>query len=114
MEENWRKWSPLFLIIYHLLLTSFSIVAFALCFHVLSSDHEHFSDPLTSFMCTLAMMVGEFNFGDLFVKSEVTNNGTTQIMFVLFLVLVSEVILAYLLCGHFNLPTSSEVFLTYL
>jgi len=40
-------------------------------------------------MCTLAMMVGEFNFGELFVKSEVTNNGTTQIMFVLFLVLVS-------------------------
>jgi hypothetical protein len=35
------------------------------------------------------MMVGEFNFGDLFVKSEVSNNGTTQIMFVLFLVLVS-------------------------
>ena len=65
-----------------------SIVAFALCFHVLSSDHEHFADPLTSFMCTLAMMVGEFNFGDLFVKSEVTHNGTTQVMFVLFLVLV--------------------------
>jgi hypothetical protein len=41
-------------------------------------------------MCTLAMMVGEFNFGDLFVKSEVTNNGTTQIMFVLFLVLVIQ------------------------
>ena len=63
-------------------------MAFALCFHVLSSDHQHFADPLTSFMCTLAMMVGEFNFGDLFVKSEVTHNGTTQIMFVLFLVLV--------------------------
>jgi hypothetical protein len=68
-----------------------SIVAFGLCFHVLSSDHDHFADPLTSFMCTLAMMVGEFNFGDLFVKTEVTYNGTTQIMFVLFLVLVSSV-----------------------
>ena len=50
------------------------IVGFALSFHVVYANHEtieYFVDPLTSILFTLAMMVGEFNFGDLFVPSQV-------------------------------------------
>ena len=50
------------------------IFGFALSFHVVYASHltlEYFGDPLTSILATLAMMVGEFNFADLFVPSQV-------------------------------------------
>ena len=45
-------------------------------------------------MATLAMMVGEFNFGDLFIPESVEKGTpTAQIAFVLFLLLVSIIIM---------------------
>jgi len=49
-------------------------------------------------MCTLAMMVGEFNFGDLFTPQGVGKGSpTTQLAFVLFLLLVSIIIMNLLI-----------------
>ncbi|TRY61220.1 hypothetical protein TCAL_02177 [Tigriopus californicus] len=76
-----------------LFLYTSTIVAFGLCFHILGHHHEHFEDPLSSILCMLAMMVGEFNFGDIFLNSKIRYPITTQIMFVLFLLLVSIIIM---------------------
>lgn len=76
-----------------LFLYTSTIVAFALCFHILGHHQEHFEDPLSSILCMLAMMVGEFNFGDIFLNSKIRYPVTTQIMFVLFLLLVSIIIM---------------------
>ena len=69
------------------------IVGFALSFHVVSGHHEFFTDPLTAVLCTLAMMVGEFNFGELFLPSQVKQHVTTQALFVMFLLLVSIIVM---------------------
>lgn len=76
-----------------LLLYASTIVAFGFAFHILAHHQEHFEDPLSSVLCMLAMMVGEFNFGDLFVNSQIRYHWTTQIMFVAFLLLVSIIIM---------------------
>lgn len=70
-----------------------TLVAFGLCFHVISNHNEHFKDPLSSVLCTLAMMVGEIGFAELFTSSNIKYHWTTQIMFVLFLLLVSIIIM---------------------
>jgi hypothetical protein len=51
------------------LLYASSIIAFGFGFHILCSQHEHFKDPFSSVLYMLAMMVGEFNFGDVFIRS---------------------------------------------
>ena len=74
-----------------------TIVAFGLCFHILSHHKEHFEDPLSSTLAMLAMMVGEFNFGDVFTNSGIRYHWTTQVMFVLFLLFVSIIIMNLLI-----------------
>ena len=52
-------------------------------------------------MCTLAMMVGEFNFGEVFIPDGVEKGTPTiQIAFVLFLLLVA-IIIMNLLIGQY-------------
>ena len=49
-------------------------------------------------MCTLAMMVGEFNFGEVFIPDGVEKGTPTiQIAFVLFLLLVAIIIMNLLI-----------------
>ena len=48
------------------------IIGFALCFHIVTGHLEsYFPDPLTSFVTTLAMMVGELNYRDVFAPDVV-------------------------------------------
>ena len=51
-----------------LLYTTF-LVGFSMCFHILSgtSQSVYFDNPLTSFMTTLTMMIGELNYVDIAV-----------------------------------------------
>ncbi len=78
-----------------------TLVAFGLCFHVLSHGDGlsgQFSDPVTSVLSTLSMMVGEIAFDVYFARTEVFHQGTTQVMFVIFLLLV-PIIMMNLLIG---------------
>ena len=60
-----------------------TLVAFGLAFHVVSHNHDQFEDPLSAILCTLAMMVGEIGFTDLFINSQISYHWTTQLLFVL-------------------------------
>ena len=53
------------------LLYASTIIAFGLGFHILCSHKEHFADPVGSVLYMLPMMVGEFNFPDLFLRDSV-------------------------------------------
>ena len=50
-----------------LLLYSIFMMGFATSFHILRGDiyPDFFGNPLSSFMTTFAMMIGELNYGDL-------------------------------------------------
>ena len=56
------------------------MVGFATSFHILRGDTypEYFGDPLSSFMTTFAMMIGELNYVDL-----VTNVRLYHIIYIL-------------------------------
>jgi len=75
------------------LLYACTLIAFGFGFHVLCSRKEPFSDPMESVLFTLAMMVGEFNYIDLFTREHVEYNWTTQILFTAFLLMVSIIIM---------------------
>ena len=77
------------------------LVAFALIFHILLPSNETFIDPLTSLLKVLAMMTGEFDLQDNFLTNSSANDfgtGSTQVAFVLFL-LVGNIVIANLLIG---------------
>ncbi len=75
-----------------------TLIAFGLSLHVLSNHLSVFGDPWGSILCTLAMMVGEISFADVFTGPNVRHQWTTQVLFVLFLLVVS-VIMMNLLIG---------------
>ncbi len=78
-----------------------TLVAFGLCFHVLSHGDGitgQFSDPVTSIFSTLSMMVGEIGYDVYFARDVITYQGTSQLMFVVFLLLV-PIIMMNLLIG---------------
>ena len=77
------------------------LIAFALTFHLLLPSNETFTDPLTSLVKVLAMMVGEFEFQQNFLYNPSHNdNGqiSTQLLFVSFL-FVGNLVIANLLIG---------------
>jgi flagellar biosynthesis protein FlhB len=69
------------------------MIGFAISFHILRGSIYPFlfGDPFSSFMTTLSMMIGELNFADLI--SDVSYQGTTQIIVVIFVILVSIIIM---------------------
>ena len=80
---------------------SSTLIAFGLCFHVLchgGGDVGQFSDPVTSVLSTLSMMVGEIGYDVYFARDAVFHQGTTQFMFFVFLLLV-PIIMMNLLIG---------------
>ncbi len=71
-----------------------TLVAFGLAFHVvLGGSTEHFRDPVSAILCSLGMMVGEIGFGDLFTSEHIKYHGTKQVLFVLFLLFVTIIIM---------------------
>ena len=73
-----------------------TFVAFAMSFYLILPSHPDFSDPLSSFVKTIPMFLGEMEFSGTFTWDAVrqTNglNGTAQIMFILFVIMVSIII----------------------
>ena len=73
----------------------FILVGFAVAFHILLPRQQSFKNPVISAIKVLVMMSGEFEFDDIFVWDVVEgkgSNGTTQIVFLLFLFMVTIVI----------------------
>lgn len=70
-----------------------TLIAFALCFHIISHNNDIFKDPVTSILGTLAMMIGEIGFVDTFTADRISYHWTTEIFFTLFLLLVSIIIM---------------------
>ena len=81
-----------------------TLIAFALTLHILLPKHPIFSNPITSFMKILVMLIGEFDFNDTFTPENVqqygvpASQGVTQFFFVLLLFLVS-IVIANLIIG---------------
>ena len=75
-----------------------TLIAFAMCFSVLLPKSEIFESPVTSFIKVLVMMIGELDFNEYFTWDAVNSAGTsysnviTQIIFIMFLILVSMII----------------------
>eukprot|EP00092_Neocalanus_flemingeri_P010494 GFUD01011305.1.p1 GENE.GFUD01011305.1~~GFUD01011305.1.p1 ORF type:complete len:883 (+),score=171.29 GFUD01011305.1:93-2651(+) len=69
------------------------ILAFSFSFHLALRKHPVFDNAFTSFLKTINMMVGEYNFDYDFtfesVRSVGGNNGIVQILLILFIFLVS-------------------------
>ena len=91
------------------LLTFFSVyfttlVAFALCFHILLPRSRAFENPASSLLKVLVMMIGEFDYNESFTWDAVTETGgvysniITQLVFILLILLVS-IIIANLIIG---------------
>ena len=96
MAMNVVKTLAIFLFVYLPLL-----LAFTFTFHVLLPSNETFTDPLTSFLKVLSMMSGEFDLSDNFLMNptmEDNAQGSTQLIFVCFLV-VGNIVIANLLIG---------------
>ena len=77
------------------------LISFACIFHLLLPSSESFNDIATSFIKILAMMVGEFDLGDNFLWTQSLQDngqGSTQVAFVLFL-LIGNIVIANLLVG---------------
>eukprot|EP00092_Neocalanus_flemingeri_P000038 GFUD01000039.1.p1 GENE.GFUD01000039.1~~GFUD01000039.1.p1 ORF type:complete len:753 (+),score=169.65 GFUD01000039.1:23-2260(+) len=73
-----------------------TFVAFAMSFYLILPSHPDFSDPLSSFVKVIPMFLGEMEFSGTFTWEAVeqTNglNFTAQIMFILFVIMVSIII----------------------
>ena len=96
MAMNVVKTLAIFLFVYLPLL-----LAFTFTFHVLLPSNQTFTDPLTSFLKVLSMMSGEFDLSDNFLinpSMEDNAQGSTQLIFVCFLV-VGNIVIANLLIG---------------
>ena len=52
-----------------------TLIAFALTLHILLPKHPIFSNPITSFMKILVMLIGEFDFNDTFTPENVQQYG---------------------------------------
>ncbi len=78
-----------------------TLIGFAFSFFLLLPRNVVFDSPISSAMKVLTMMLGEFDFSDNFLWDDVQgkgSNGTAQVVFMLFLFLVS-IVIANLLIG---------------
>ena len=75
-----------------LLIYSIILLAFALGFHLVLASPGH-RTPFASFVATLAMMYGEIDFASNFSDDTVTHHGITELLFILFLLLVGIIIM---------------------
>ena len=73
-----------------------TFVAFALSFYLILPMYPDFSDPLSSFVKMIPMFLGEMEFSGTFTWEAVNDanglNFTAQIMFILFVIIVSIII----------------------
>ena len=74
------------------------LIAFALIFYLLLPGNESFTDIWLAFIKVFGMMAGEFELKDTFLNDGVEFAGSTQIAFLLFL-LVGNIVIANLLIG---------------
>ena len=83
-----------------------SLVAFGAAFHMLLSGHAVFRGITTAFLKILDMMVGELEFSDTFLHSKVDEFGgrniSVQIMFLIFLIYASVIIMNLLIALTIN------------
>lgn len=95
-----------------LLVYSTSLLAFAFAFHLLMPSHIAFDNPVTATLKVLVMMIGEFDFDDNFtwhgIKESGHSNGSSQILFVVFLFLAS-ITIANLIVG-LTVSKTEEIF----
>ena len=73
------------------------IISFVFAFYLLIPSNSAFSNPLNALFKVLAMMLGEFDYEDHFTLDESKEGtdwsiGSLQIIFILFLVLVSIIV----------------------
>jgi hypothetical protein len=72
------------------------VIGFALSFSIQFCNHNEFSDPWKAFVKTVAMMIGEFDYGEIFDNSNVERKGgspTYRVTFVFFAILTSIVLM---------------------
>lgn len=95
--------SPKLFILFQVLLAfGFLIIGFALSFAVLFQDNEGFRDSWQAIVRTMIMMVGEYDYGDLFKIDDTDQKYylpiTTRIVFFIF-VLLASIVLINLMIG---------------
>ena len=88
-----------------ILMYSPALIAFALSFHLLMPYNDVFLDPGSSFLKIFVMMLGENEYLDNFAPNSAytstqgrSSNGSTQLLFIIFLIAVS-IIIVNLLVG---------------
>ena len=95
MSINVAKTLIVFLMVY-----SPVLFAFAFALHLLLASNGSFGNPLTSFLKILAMMIGELDYENNFTWNAVSKSKafvSTQILFIMFLLLVTVVIMNLLI-----------------
>lgn len=74
------------------------LVAFALAFYTLLKDQQNaFSNPGRSIVKTGVMMIGEFDFDDLFNSDSVSVPGVTWFLFIVFLIIMTLILMNLLI-----------------